>query len=121
MLSQEGQLLTQSGDVFRQWREHFEELLNQVNTSSWHGGLIADSFISLAEVTEVAKKLPSGNAQVLDEIQPEMLKALNTVGLSWLTYLCSVAWRSGTVPAEYRTGVVAPLFLKRGVEGVLQL
>lgn len=30
----------------------------------------------------------------------EVLKALDIVGLSWLTRLFSVAWRSGTVPVE---------------------
>jgi len=34
------------------------------------------------------------------EIRPEMLKALDIAGLSWLTRLFSVAWRSGTVPVE---------------------
>lgn len=38
-LSQEGQLLTQSGDVVEQCREHFVEPLNLANMSSWHGGL----------------------------------------------------------------------------------
>lgn len=67
----EGQPITQSGDIVGKWREHFEQL-----------HLVADSFISLTVVSDLAKKLPSGKAQVLDEIHPEMLKALNTVVLS---------------------------------------
>lgn len=58
--------------------------------------------ICLAEV----KKLPSGNAPGVDEILPEMLKALDIVGLSWLTHFCIVAWKSGTVLTDGRTGVV---------------
>ncbi|KAI3375312.1 hypothetical protein L3Q82_021806 [Scortum barcoo] len=38
---------------------------------------------------------------------------LDVVGLSWLTRLCNIAWRSGTVPLVWQTGVVVPLF-KRG-------
>ncbi|XP_077065604.1 pancreatic secretory granule membrane major glycoprotein GP2-like [Siphateles boraxobius] len=38
----------------------------------------------------------------VDEIRPEYLKSLDVVGLSWLTRLCSIAWRSGTVPLEWR-------------------
>ncbi|KAI3357040.1 hypothetical protein L3Q82_003675 [Scortum barcoo] len=34
------------------------------------------------------------------------------VVLSWLTRLCSIAWRLGTVPLEWQTGVVVPLFKK---------
>ncbi|KAF7649897.1 hypothetical protein LDENG_00134490 [Lucifuga dentata] len=38
--------------------------------------------ISLVEVTKVAKKLHSGKSPGVDEIQPEMLKSLDVVGLS---------------------------------------
>nr|XP_033493672.1 GON-4-like protein isoform X2 [Epinephelus lanceolatus]XP_033493673.1 GON-4-like protein isoform X2 [Epinephelus lanceolatus] len=40
------------------------------------------------------------------EIHPEMLKALDIVGLSLLTCLFSVTWRSDTVPAEWQSRVV---------------
>lgn len=43
--------------------------------------------ISLAEVV---KKLLGGRAPEIGEIYPVMLKALNIVGLSWLTHLFSV-------------------------------
>lgn len=52
----------------------------------------------------------------VDEIHTEMLKALDTMGLSWLTCLCSVVWRSEPRPTEWRTGVVIPIFKKRGRE-----
>ncbi len=48
----------------------------------------------------------------MDEIRPEYLKSLDVVGLSWLTRLCSIAWQSGTVPLDWQTGVVVPLFKK---------
>ncbi|KAI3359031.1 hypothetical protein L3Q82_015433 [Scortum barcoo] len=48
----------------------------------------------------------------VDEIRPEYLKSLDVVGLSWLTRLCNIAWRLGTVPLEWQTGVVVPLFKK---------
>ncbi|TWW57277.1 hypothetical protein D4764_08G0012640 [Takifugu flavidus] len=46
---------------------------------------------------------------------PGYLKALDVVGLSWLTRLCNIAWKSGTVPLDWQTGVVAPIF-KKGAE-----
>ncbi|KAI3361516.1 hypothetical protein L3Q82_013666, partial [Scortum barcoo] len=58
------------------------------------------------------RKLHSGKAPGVDEIRPEYLKSLDVVGLSWLTCLCSIAWRLGTVPLEWQTGVVVPLFKK---------
>ncbi|KAK3520692.1 hypothetical protein QTP70_030558, partial [Hemibagrus guttatus] len=71
-----------------------------------------DSFITQAEATEVVQQLLGGKAPGVDEIRPEYLKSLNVVGLSWLTRLCDIAWRSGTVPLDWATGVVVPLFKK---------
>ncbi|KAI3366680.1 hypothetical protein L3Q82_009217 [Scortum barcoo] len=71
-----------------------------------------DSSITQAEVTEVVHKLLGGKAPGVDEIRPEYLKSLDVVGLSWLTRLCNIAWRLGTVPLEWQTGVVVPLFKK---------
>ena len=114
--SRGGELLTQTGDIVGRWKEHFEELLNPVNTSSAEGAESEDSgvssSISVAEVAEVVKKFLGGKAPGVDEIRPEMLKALDIVGLSWLARLFSVAWASGTVPVEWQTGVVVPIFKK---------
>ncbi|KAI3358293.1 hypothetical protein L3Q82_014672 [Scortum barcoo] len=72
-----------------------------------------DSSITQAEVTEVVHVSScSGKAPGVDEIRPEYLKSLDVVGLSWLTHLCNIAWRLGTVPLEWQTGVVVPLFKK---------
>jgi len=40
-----------------------------------------DSSITSAEVAEAVEKLPGGKAPGGDEIHPELLKALDTVGL----------------------------------------
>ncbi|KAK3510855.1 hypothetical protein QTP70_022797 [Hemibagrus guttatus] len=71
-----------------------------------------DSFITQAEVTEVVQQLLGGKAPKVNEICPEYLKFLDVVGLSWLTRLCNIAWWSGTVPLDWATGVVVPLFKK---------
>uniref|UniRef100_A0A6Q2YL25 CARD domain-containing protein n=1 Tax=Esox lucius TaxID=8010 RepID=A0A6Q2YL25_ESOLU len=115
-----GQLLTSTGDVVGRWKEYFKDLLNPAVTSSIEDaeaeGSEVDSSITRAEVTEVVKKLLGGKAPGVDEIRPEYLKSLDVVGLSWLTRLCSIAWRSGTVPLGWQTGVVVPL-LRRGTGG----
>uniref|UniRef100_A0A8C2ZPF1 Reverse transcriptase domain-containing protein n=1 Tax=Cyclopterus lumpus TaxID=8103 RepID=A0A8C2ZPF1_CYCLU len=116
VLSRGGELLTRTGDIVGRWKEHFEELLNPANMSPGEGAAPEDfgvvSPISLAEVAKVVKKLLGGKAPGVDEILPEMLKALDIVGLSWLTRLFSVAWGSGTVPMDWQTGVVVPIFKK---------
>ena len=116
MYSKDGTLLTSTEEVVERWKEHFEELLNPTNTPSMMEAELevdgGSSSISLMEVTEVVKHLRSGKAPGIDEIQPEMLKALGVEGLSWLTRLFNIAWESGTVPKEWQTGVVVPLFKK---------
>nr|XP_049577496.1 glycine receptor subunit alpha-3 isoform X1 [Syngnathus scovelli] len=114
--SGDGVLLTSTRDVVSRWGQYFEDLLNSTYTLSIEeagpGDSEADSPISGVEVTEVVKKLLGGKALGVDEIRPEFLKALDVVGLSWLTRLYNVVWTSGTVPLDWQTGVVVPLFKK---------
>ena len=58
------------------------------------------------------KSLPSGKAPGVDQIRSEMLKALDVVRLSWRTCLFKIAWRSGSTPVQWQTGVMVPMFKK---------
>ncbi|KAK3553178.1 hypothetical protein QTP86_031753 [Hemibagrus guttatus] len=111
-----GELLASTGDIVGRWKEYFEDLLNPTDTPSIEEPEAedseVDSFITQAEVTEVVQQLLGGKAPGVDEIRPEYLKSLDVVGLSWLTRLCNIAWRSATVPLDWATGVVVPLFRK---------
>ncbi|KAK3547561.1 hypothetical protein QTP86_024709 [Hemibagrus guttatus] len=111
-----GELLALTGDIVGRWKEYFEDLLNPTDTPSVEEPEAkdseVDSFITQAEVTEVVQQLLGGKAPGVDEIRPEYLKSLDVMGLSWLTRLCNIAWRSGTVPLDWVTGVVIPLFKK---------
>ncbi|KAK3558133.1 hypothetical protein QTP86_009867 [Hemibagrus guttatus] len=112
----DGELLASTGDIVGQWKEYFEDLLNPTGTPSVEEPEAedseVDSFITQAEVIEVVQQLLGGKAPGVDEIRPEYLKSLDVVGLSWLTHLCNIAWRSGTVPLDWSTGVVTHLFKK---------
>ncbi|TWW81341.1 R2 Retrovirus-related Pol polyprotein from type I retrotransposable element [Takifugu flavidus] len=114
VLGVRGELLTSPGAIIRRWKEYFEKLLNPTNTYP-QGGTESDDQevdhpISGAEVAEVVKQLPCGGALGADESRPGYLKALDVVGLSWLTHLCTIAWTSGAVPLDWQTGVVVPIF-----------
>ncbi|KAK3507789.1 hypothetical protein QTP70_000372 [Hemibagrus guttatus] len=112
----DGELLVSTGDIVGRWKEYFEDLLNPTDTPSVEEleaeDSEVDSFITQAEVTKVVQQLLGGKAPGVDEIRPEYLKSLDVVGLSWLTRLCNIAWRSGTVPLDWATRVVDPLFKK---------
>lgn len=103
-------------NIINPWKEHFKDLLSLANMSSVEEAESEDSgeanSVSLAEVAEVVKKAPPCKVSGVDEIGPEMLKALDILGLSWLTRLFSAAWKSGTVHVECQTGVVIPIFQK---------
>ncbi|KAK3560466.1 hypothetical protein QTP86_009626 [Hemibagrus guttatus] len=111
-----GELLVSTGDIVGRWKEYFGDLLNPTDTPSVEEPETedseVDSIITQAEVTEVVQQLLGGKAPGVDEICPEYLKSLDVVGLSWLTRLCNIAWWSGTVPLDWVTGVVVPLFKK---------
>ncbi|KAK3564604.1 hypothetical protein QTP86_023765, partial [Hemibagrus guttatus] len=111
-----GELLASTGDIVGRWKEYFEDLLNPTDTPSVEEPEAeeseVDSFITQAEVTEVVQQLLGGKALGVDEIRPEYVKSLDVVRLSWLTCLCNIAWRSGTVPPDWATGLVIPLFKK---------
>ena len=76
--------------------------------------------ISLAEITEIVKKLLSGKAPGRDEIYPEMLKAPDIIGLSWLACLFGAQWKLGAVPGVADRGDGSH-FQKEGPDSVLQL
>ena len=65
--------------------------------------------IPLGEVIEVLKQLYSGKAPRIDEIRPEMLKALGVKGLSWLTRLFKIVWKSGTDKGVANQGGGSPV------------
>ncbi|KAK3558992.1 hypothetical protein QTP86_000122 [Hemibagrus guttatus] len=114
--SEGGELLASTGDIVGWWKEYFEDLLNPTDTPSIEEPEAedseVDSFITQAEVTEVVQQLLGGKAPGVDEIRPEYLKSLDVVGLSWLTRLCNIVWQSGTVPLDWATRMVVPLFKK---------
>ncbi|KAK5904105.1 hypothetical protein CesoFtcFv8_005702 [Champsocephalus esox] len=80
--------------------------------SSKDGTLLTSTDGVLGRWKEHFEELLNPTTPGVDEIRPEMLKALGLEGLSWLTRLINVAWKSETVPKEWQTGVVVPLFKK---------
>ena len=48
----------------------------------------------------------------MDQIYPEILKALDIGRLSWLTCLLNVTWMSGTTFVKWQTRVVVSIFKK---------
>ncbi|KAI3361768.1 hypothetical protein L3Q82_002111 [Scortum barcoo] len=105
-------------DIVGRWKKYcFEDLLNPTdlpsNEEAEAGVSEVDSSITQAEVTEVVRKLLAvARRRGWMRSALSTSKSLDVVGLSWLTRLCNIAWRLGTVPLVWQTGVVVPLFKK---------
>ena len=54
----------------------------------------------ITQVAWVVKQIGGGSAPGVDEILPELLKALDSVRLLWFICLCNFAWTSGTLPMK---------------------
>lgn len=106
-MTQEGKLdLGQAADLSWGYKEHFG-----IHTNISSGGDRAGSSpIYLAEVTEVVKQHLNVKVPGMEEICPEILKALDIVELSWSTHLFNIAWMSGRVPMDWQTRMVVPFF-----------
>lgn len=102
-------------DIVSRWREYF---LNPTDTSSIEEAESDDPPISRCEVTEAVNQLLGGRAPVVDEVRPGFLRALDVVGLSWLTRFCNVVL-SGTSGLAYWVGG-SPVS-EEGPEDVLEL
>ena len=108
-----GESLTSTEAIVRRWKEYFDDLLNtHSKEEAQQEDFGLGSLITGEEVARAVKQLHSSNALRVDVIHPELLGALDVVGLSWFTCLFNIVWTSGTVPLEWQTGVVFPLFKK---------
>lgn len=109
-----GNILKEVPAIADRWKEHFEELLNPATADPPIPELHfrAETKLAVEEVWQAVNRLKSGKAAGVDEIRPEMLKALGGEGIAWLTRVFQVAWDCGTVPDEWQTAVIVPIFKK---------
>ncbi|VDP49016.1 unnamed protein product [Soboliphyme baturini] len=79
--------LTKDYDILRPWREYYEERFNPAlpQENSPVEQKSTDITISEDEITQAVKSLKNRKAAGIDEIRPEMLKALGEQGMCWLT------------------------------------
>ena len=111
-----GVTLKDQDAILNRWREYFSDLSNPVDATSTqiqeeHVG--EDIQITEADVNAVIKSLKTGKAPGEDDIRPEMLKAMNTYGVRWLTRVYKMACRIGQAPKLWQTSVIIPIH-KRG-------
>ena len=84
--------------------QHFETSKEQI---------AEETHLTKAVASTAMKFLKAGKAPGEDDIQPEMLKAMNNFGIPWLTHVCQVAWKISEMPKPRRTSVLIPIKKKK--------
>ena len=111
-----GNILQNEKEILSRWREYFEDLLNPIRVTPTDTCNTIDfgkeEVFTSTKVAVVIRGLKSGKSAGEDEIQPEMLKALNVEGVRWLTRLCQVTWKLGKTQKDWQAGVIIPIYKK---------
>lgn len=115
VLDANGGLVSDQSAILGRWKEYFENLLEAQNGDSFalnddHEGDMRG--ISFNEVVFAVRKLKNGKAAGVDEIRGEFLKCSGKAGLEWLHRILNLAWRSGKVPSDWSSAIIAPIYKK---------
>ena len=98
--------------ILNRWRDCFSDLLNPVDatpTQIHEEQVGKDIQITEADVNAVIKSLKTRKEPGEDDINPEMLKAMNIYDVRWLTRVCKVACRTGQAPKQWQISVIIPI------------
>ena len=75
--------------------------------------------MELTDITDIEmqtgmKGTKKGRAPGIDEVRVEMVIAAGENGISWTERLLNTCIRQGKVPEEWRTGLIVPIWKKKG-------
>ena len=68
--------------------------------------------LTKAELITAIKCVKADKAPGKDDIRPEMLKAMNNLGVRWLIHVFQVAWKTGKVTKQWQISVLIPIHKK---------
>jgi hypothetical protein len=115
----DGQLTKTHEEEVLRWREHFEGILNCPEPTTCLGEMewgeeteeleIDRDDINEDEVRKALKSLKNGRAAGNDGIKPELLKHGGETLVKSMTNLCNKVWKTGSVPKEWKEGIIIPL------------
>ena len=122
--SASGELLSEGPEVLNRWAGYFEQLHKadppaRELVSRDVTPVVADPPIScdppdLEEIRAAVRQLRGGRAAGICGIQAELLKAGGEAALLALHSVFSVVWRTGIIPADWKRGLIVPLWKGKG-------
>ena len=112
-----GKLVTEQEAVLKFCESYFKELLNhEGNNNNLQLPLYVEGKVELTNIkdTEMQTGMKKGRAPGIDEMRMEMVMAAGESGISWTKRLLNTCMRQGKVPEEWRTGLIVPIWKRKG-------
>ena len=115
-----GKLVTEQEVVLKVWESYFKELLNQErNNKDLELPSYVERKVELTDITNTyvqtgMKGMKKERALGIDEVCVEMVIAAGESGISWTKKLLNTWMRQGKVPEKWRTGLIVPIWKRKG-------
>ena len=111
--------------ILNRWKEHFDDLLNRpsefnselvesIPTKPFEDALGEE--IRAQEVEEAVQKLNSGKSPDMNGLLAEFFHCTSPVLMGRLTTLLQTAWRTETIPEDWRNSLLVVLYKGRGLK-----
>ena len=120
----DGRIVSAVDEVRSCWAEYFEQLYvaeppsRQLSLAGVQMSAadppVDETPPSLAEVREAVNKLKCGKAAGICNVSAEMLKAGGEAMTRGLHAVLSAVWQSGTIPPDWKRGLVVPIWKGKG-------
>ena len=108
--------MTEQEAVLKVWESYFKELNQERNNNDLelpsYGVELTD--ITDTEIQTGMKGMKKGRAPGIDEMRVEMVMAAGECGISWTKRLLNTCMRQCKVPEEWRTGLIVPIWKRKG-------
>ena len=109
-----GNILKESEEIKKRWKEYFDELYNEENPrveteeADPVSGPVEE--VTVAEVRQAMKKMKNNKACGPDMVPVEVWKALGEVGVQLLGKIFNMVLRTGRMPEEWRRSLKTPIY-----------
>lgn len=117
-----GEVIVDDTEIRKRWGKYFNTVMNDgvSETVSERGDSLVFEVeeqvqeITCDEVEKVLKKMKRGKAVGPDDIPVEVWKLMGKTGICWLTRLFNKMLKGDTMPEEWRSSYVIPLYKGKG-------
>jgi len=108
-----GKVVVDEKGIKDSWKEYMEKLMNEEN--EWDHKISAGvkegpaDCIRMAKVRAPLKKMKRHKAPGLSGLVAGMIHATGDIGTQWILDLCNGIVKEGSIPGDWKSGVVLPI------------